>query len=327
MRRLFTWHLIFLTSALLQAGSLEPGLIGEFFVFKNEIKDFPGTDDSSPVVKCVSKTIHYELPNLPFFHSRFVTKFAIHWSGTIRISQTGTYIFFLESDDGSRLFLDETELISNGGVHGMIEKSAESILPAGDHAVRIEYFQNRYGAGCNFAWRPPDSDKQIVPENVLFHDPAAFEPPTLKPGLVGEYFSLHQAITNFPADLAEIPPTFTHVDSVINFETPNKPFPVEKLNKHFYVRWTGRIRIPKEGTYIFSLESDDGSRLFLDDKEVISNGGTHGMKAESSRLSLTGGEHDLRIEYFQNQHGAGCNLAWESESRAKEIVPAEVLFH
>lgn len=81
MRRLFIWHLFFFATVAVRAANLEPGLVGEFFLLKGEIKDFPDVSDASPVVKCVAKTIHYELPNLPFYDPKFVSRFAIHWSG------------------------------------------------------------------------------------------------------------------------------------------------------------------------------------------------------------------------------------------------------
>ncbi len=43
----------------------------------------------------------------------------------------------------------------------------------------------------------------------------------------------------------------------------------------FYVRWSDILRIPAEGTYTFYLVSDDGSRLFIDCKKVVDNGGPH----------------------------------------------------
>ncbi|MDB6028854.1 MAG: glycoside hydrolase [Verrucomicrobiales bacterium] len=328
MNRFLIWLGIFSLSALLRAQSLEPGLVGEIYSFKEELKDFPKlSSEIKPALRYVARTIHYELPNLPFSDAGFTAKFCVIWSGKIRIADEGSYVFFLESDDGSRLFLDGVEIISNGGVHGMTEKSGETLLKPGDHALRIEYFQNRHGASCDFAWQPPRGAKQLVPGSVLFHDAAAPETLSLKPGLLGEYFLFHKSTDEFPIFTSEIKPTYTVVDPIIDFELPNKPFPKRKLTKRFFARWTGKIRITSVGVYNLSLESDDGSRLFLDGNEVISNGGGHGMKAVSARVDLSAGDHDLKIEYFQNDYGAGCSFAWESDTIPREIVPARVLFH
>jgi hypothetical protein len=41
-------------------------------------------------------------------------------------------------------------------------------------------------------------------------------------------------------------------------------FPGTQMSDHFYVRWTGKVRIPRDGKYTFFTESDDGSRLWID---------------------------------------------------------------
>ena len=40
---------------------------------------------------------------------------------------------------------------------------------------------------------------------------------------------------------------------------------------HFSARYTGVVRPVKAGLYTFAVKSDDGVRLFVDDKLVIDN--------------------------------------------------------
>jgi hypothetical protein len=47
------------------------------------------------------------------------------------------------------------------------------------------------------------------------------------------------------------------------------------------------------------LESDDGSRLYIDDQVVINNDGIHPPLAVRNRIELTGGIHRIRVSYFQ----------------------------
>jgi hypothetical protein len=53
-------------------------------------------------------------------------KFALLFSGFINIAQADSYTFYLESNDGSRLFIDAREVVDNSGQHGAIEKQPES---------------------------------------------------------------------------------------------------------------------------------------------------------------------------------------------------------
>src|SRR5205085_5881427 len=90
--------------------------------------------------------------------------FDCDWSsdGALPISKDGNYTFFLESDDGSRLFIDGKQVVDNGGLHAMEEKSGEVELKAGEHVLKIEFFENEVDAGCKFSWQPPRSEERRV---------------------------------------------------------------------------------------------------------------------------------------------------------------------
>ena len=54
----------------------------------------------------------------------------------------------------------------------------------------------------------------------------------------------------------------------------------------FALRLTGKLTIKKGGVYCFFLNSDDGSRLFLDGGLVVDNDGHHTQRMVSGRWSL-----------------------------------------
>jgi hypothetical protein len=67
----------------------------------------------------------------------------------------------------------------------------------------------------------------------------------------------------------------------------------------FAIDYTGRFWIESEGEYRFSLLSDDGARLSIDDAELIDNDGIHAATALSASAWLTRGIHRMRVAYFQ----------------------------
>ena len=150
-----------------------------------------------------------------------------------------------------------------------------------------------------------------------------------KPGLIGEYFDLGTAVETFPTIPADKKPTIKRVDKNLNFRSTEITFPGTKLQSHFAIRWTGKIKIPKDGKYTFFLESDDGSRLFIDGKQVVDNGGLHEMQVDSGSVELKAGDHEIKVDYYENENdgGAGCVLSWKAEGLAKEVVPEKALFH
>lgn len=76
----------------------------------------------------------------------------------------------------------------------------------------------------------------------------------------------------------------------------------------FAVRWTGLIQILKPGAYRLSVGSDDGSKLFIDNKYVLNNDGLHGFRWAHTNRRLVRGQSAVRIEFFENGGAAGCKF-------------------
>jgi hypothetical protein len=75
--------------------------------------------------------------------------------------------------------------------------------------------------------------------------------------------------------------------------------------------FTGFLKVPMDGDYTFSLDSDDGSRLTIDSSVVAEYDGIHGEgKPKSATVRLKAGRLPIRLDYFQGQHGKGLTVAW-----------------
>jgi hypothetical protein len=67
----------------------------------------------------------------------------------------------------------------------------------------------------------------------------------------------------------------------------------------FAIDYKGTFRVPSSGRYGFRLSSDDGSKLFIDDKQVIDNDGQHATSSASGDADLSAGAHRIEVQYFQ----------------------------
>ena len=97
------------------------------------------------------------------------TSFAFIFSGYLTIPMDGKYTFYLASNDGSVLHIDENELINNDGAHSMSEESATIALRQGEHKIVLKYFQMLGGQGLMLSWKGPGFDKVEIPESALLH--------------------------------------------------------------------------------------------------------------------------------------------------------------
>ncbi|WP_372349034.1 family 16 glycoside hydrolase [Streptomyces sp. KL116D] len=95
---------------------------------------------------------------------------------------------------------------------------------------------------------------------------------------------------------------------------------------NFSAEASGYLVIPSDGTYAFRLTSDDGSRLTIDDKQVIDHDGLHGAEPKDGAVQLTAGSHPFRIDYFERGGGQQLTLAWQPPGAdAFTVVPREAL--
>lgn len=67
----------------------------------------------------------------------------------------------------------------------------------------------------------------------------------------------------------------------------------------FAIDYTARIWIEQAGLYRFSLLSDDGAKLDIDNKELIDNDWIHAAQGLSGSAFLSRGIHTIHVAYFQ----------------------------
>ncbi|NDV15636.1 hypothetical protein GO009_06315 [Muricauda sp. TY007] len=94
--------------------------------------------------------------------------FSIRYSGYIQIDTEGSYTFFTSSDDGSKLFIDGTEVVDNDGNHGTQERSGNISLTTGLHDITVLFFENGGGETLNVQYQGPYLSKQNVPFSKLY---------------------------------------------------------------------------------------------------------------------------------------------------------------
>ena len=72
---------------------------------------------------------------------------------------------------------------------------------------------------------------------------------------------------------------------------------------------TTQVRLDA-GTYRFATVSDDGLRLLLDGKEIISRWNHHGPTPDEATVAVTGGVHTVEVQYCQEDGAAALRVSW-----------------
>lgn len=94
-----------------------------------------------------------------------------------------------------------------------------------------------------------------------------------------------------------------------NFGNP-RPFPnnTNADDNDFAIRATATVIIPSAGTWTFGVNSDDGSRLRIDGRNVILDDTQHAPENRFGRVDLTAGAHTLELVFFERGGGAEVEL-------------------
>ncbi|MBN9381987.1 MAG: hypothetical protein J0H74_14565 [Chitinophagaceae bacterium] len=148
-------------------------------------------------------------------------------------------------------------------------------------------------------------------------------------GLVGEYF------TNNKFKGA---PVYTKLYDTIGFNwgkgSPGVPMPPPPPGQspsnfpsdNFSIRWTGRLKAPVTGRYVFHTTPDDGVRFWLNDSLLIQDYLPQTLGKDTVYL-IAGEMYPLKMEYYENGGNARIDLQWSYPGQSTFVnVPRHYLY-
>jgi len=91
------------------------------------------------------------------------------FTGKVIIPTTGTWTFYTNSDDGSRLIINCTMIVDNDFEHAMQERSGSVALAAGPHNIEVLWFVQQGSHGLIVSWAGPGVAKQVIPASAFVH--------------------------------------------------------------------------------------------------------------------------------------------------------------
>jgi hypothetical protein len=156
--------------------------------------------------------------------------------------------------------------------------------------------------------------------------PPACERP-YRTGLKAEFFFTGNTGTRMP-NLAFRRADQTRTDLTVRYRNTRGHWPGIRSRDHYAARWTGSLLIKNKGYYKFWTHSDDGSHLWIDGNQVVSNGGTHGWRTRGgARVHLKAGWHRIQLLYFEYNHPAGISVTYHGPDTLyhSTLIPTEVL--
>ncbi|GAA3210691.1 hypothetical protein GCM10010532_035020 [Dactylosporangium siamense] len=204
---------------------------------------------------------------------------------------------FRTNPPGLGLTLDGVPIATPDTVHGVVgfkrELAAPPSLQGADGNMYHFTGWSDGGAIRHFITTPPTEEAQSATWTANYAPSAPF---------LGEYFN--------NKELAG-PPALTRQDKKVEFIWADGP-PGPGVNAdNFSARWS-KTQYFAAGRYRFTIASDDGARLFLDDEIVIDQWHDQGTTAYDYVADLAAGPHKVRMEFFDTAVDATATLSWDT---------------
>lgn len=210
-------------------------------------------------------------------------KFSVRWTRDIFVNP-GRYQFVVTSDDGVRLWVNNQLIIDQWHDQNPATYRAEIDLHGTSAPVKLEYFENTGGAQVQLSWTNIGAGGgNYVPGNWR-----------------AEYFN-NTTLSGVPALVRdEGQPNYTW--------GWGSPSPVINAN-YFSARWTRTLDLTP-GRYRFTATTDDGVRLWVNNRLIIDDWRDHAVQSISGEIDLAGGSIPINMEYYEGTTLATAILQW-----------------
>jgi hypothetical protein len=251
-------------------------------------------------------------------------QFAVNFAGYINVPSDGQYTFYTSSDDGSNLYIDGVKVVSNDGLHALIQQSNSIGLKAGLHAISVGYFNATGDKGLQVSYEGPGVTKQVIPSSALYRVSGgsgnllpAVNPSNTVSGLDYKYYE---------ASSYSVVPDFSTVSAVKTGNVNNFDISVANRSENFAINFAGYINVPSDGQYTFYTSSDDGSNLYIDGVKVVANDGLHALIQQSNSIGLKAGLHAISVGYFNATGDKGLQVSYSGPGVTQQVVPSSALY-
>ncbi len=213
----------------------------------------------------------------------FADNFSARWTRTFT-SNGGVYRFTVTHDDGVRLYVDGNLVLNQYDFVGNATNTVDVAVAAGSRVIRLDYVEK----------------SGIALVRLNYYPVTAPLPPA--PPVGGAW----RADFYNNRDLAGAP-VYVASYNALNFSwgtsSPGGSVPADNWSARFT-----QLRTFNAGTYRFIASSDDGVRVYVDDVLVVNNWREQSYATASGDITLSAGNHYIRVDYFDAGAQAALSL-------------------
>ena len=123
-------------------------------------------------------------------------------------------------------------------------------------------------------------------------------------------------------------PDLLRTDAQVDFNWGLTAAPARGVTRHFSIRWVGYLQPETTDTYTISTFADDGTRVWIDDDQIIDDWSDHAGTTKRAKIDLEAGKrYKIRIDFYENGIGhAEMHLRWKRPGTPVEVIPERCLY-
>ncbi|MEM9532463.1 MAG: galactose oxidase-like domain-containing protein [Pseudomonadota bacterium] len=128
----------------------------QYQYYEGDWSSLPNFDALSPVATGTVQTFDISVRQRD-------SQYGFRFAGVITVVTEDTYVFYTNSDDGSQLFIDDTLVVDNDGLHAPRELSGNITLAPGAYPITVTFFEQGGGEILEVFWSNSTNGRQSIP--------------------------------------------------------------------------------------------------------------------------------------------------------------------
>lgn len=207
--------------------------------------------------------------------------FSARWTRAVTLEYSGNYRFYMSSDDGMRVWVDDILLFDQWFDRQDAWFTADIYLAEGLHNLKVEYYEHMGAALARVVYMPEDEGAGGMWKAEYYVNP----------------------------DL-EDEPGLTRSESDISFDWGGGS-PGAWIPAHWFSARFTRDVIFAGGAYQFVVTTEGGVRLYIDDALLLDQWRETDRTTYTVNATLTAAVHRVKVEYMDTYRDASLYLRWQ----------------
>jgi hypothetical protein len=220
--------------------------------------------------------------------------FSARWLRSVSVS-AGTYRFTITSDDGVRVWIDDTLILDEWNDHAPQTFFVDHYMDTGEHLITVEYYENTGLAVMQLSW------------TLASQAGGRWR---------GSYYN-NTALRGLPV--------LVRNDAAIDFDwDTSSPDPGVINSDFFSASWTREVDVAA-GLYEFEVTTDDGARLWVNGELLIDAWFDQAATTYTADTFVPEGTMTIRMEYYEHTGYAVAQLSWSSAEAVEPPIGEDVV--